>query len=440
MGIRANLEREVKLKADGAFELPELGGDPFEPRVFVSTYHDTRSHRLAQHGVTLRHRVENGKGLWQLKLPRGLARLELETPGGPTAVPDELLALLRAYVRSDELVPVARLRTRRTGVHTDGAEVVHDSVAVLEDQKVTRSFDELEVELLEGDEKTLKRIEKALRKAGAGDAELRPKVFQALDLDVEPASRALPADAPPAEALRAQLRVQYERLLAHDPGTRLGTDPEELHRFRVATRRLRAFVRAGGPLLDPAWSEPLRDELRWLGGALGPARDLDVLIEHLTPQVAELGLDARGGNALLRALERERTAARRSVRRALDGNRYLALLDRLEQPAPSLAETTTLAEIQAGEHRRLKKEMEALADDSPDEALHVARIKVKRARYAAELRGDRSYVAAAKSLQDVLGEHQDAAVAAARLRVLAETVPGAGVAAGRLVEREQARA
>ena len=68
------------------------------------------------------------------------------------------------------------------------------------------------------------------------------------------------------------------------------------------------------------------------------------------------------------------------------------------------------------------------------------RIKVKRARYAAELRGDNEYVKAAKALQDVLGDHQDAVVAQERLRSLAAQEPSAVLAAGRLIEREQARA
>ena len=439
-GIRENLERELKLRATASFELPELGGDPIEPRVFVSTYHDTRGHRLARHGVTLRHRLENGKGLWQLKLPRGVARLELESPGAPAQPPEELAGLLAAYVRKESLVPVARLRTRRTGVLADGAEVVHDNVAVLDNQKVTGEFDELEVELMEGDEKTLRRIEKALRKAGAGDPEQRPKVFQALDLEFEPESRKLPAGAPPAEVLRSRLHLQYERLLAHDPGTRLGTDPEELHQFRVATRRLRAFLRAGSRLLDPAWSEPLRAELAWLGGVLGPARDLDVLIDHLEAEVERLGPEVSGGRVLLGALGRERKAARRSLRRALSSDRYFALLDRLEAPAPSIAEQLTLEEIQAREHHKLRKAIAALTDEPLDAELHEVRIKVKRARYAAELRGDAAYVKAAKVLQDVLGEHQDAVVAEARLRDLAHASPASALAAGRLVERQAERA
>ena len=269
MAIRETVERELKLRAGEEFHLPELGGEAIEPRTFVSTYHDTADHRLGRRGVTLRHRVENGKGLWQLKLPHDRARLELEQPGPPKTAPAELVELLAGLLRGAALAPIARLRTRREGVRADGAEIVHDTVAVLDNQKVTRSFEELEVELLDGDEKTLRRIEKALRRAGAGDGEDRPKVFQALGLHFQAEPVEEPDDESPASALRARLREQAERVLAHDPGTRLGTDPEELHQMRVATRRLRAFLRAGHELLEPEWADAMRAELRWLGGALG---------------------------------------------------------------------------------------------------------------------------------------------------------------------------
>ena len=65
------LERELKFVVDDGFELPELPGAPLEPRHFVSTYLDTPGLRLAAAGITLRRRFENGRNLWQLKLPRG---------------------------------------------------------------------------------------------------------------------------------------------------------------------------------------------------------------------------------------------------------------------------------------------------------------------------------------------------------------------------------
>ena len=440
--LRETVERELKLSAGDSFELPELGGQPIEPRVFVSTYHDTTDHRLARSGLTLRHRVENGKGLWQLKLPHGAARLELEQEGGPARPPAELAQLLPAVTRGRELVPIARLRTRREGVRAQGAEVTHDSVAVLDAQRVARTFDELEVELLEGDERTLRRIEKALRRAGAGDGETRPKVFQALDLEYRIEPDRPPADSSPGQALAAALRVQYARLLGHDPGTRLGSDPEDLHQLRVATRRLRAFLRAGRPLVDPHWADSLRDELGWLGSALGPVRDLDVMLEHLRGEAESLdGEDATQFRQLLAGLEAEHVAARAAMLEALDGERYTPLLDRLEAAGdpPLTGDELELRDIWQSEHARLRKAVETLAADPDDDALHAVRIKVKRSRYAAELAGLDGYVATAKRLQDVLGEHQDAVVAEARLRGLAGESPAAAVAVGRIVERERGR-
>ena len=440
MTIRETVEREVKLRAGEKFRLPELGGEAIEPRQFVSTYHDSADHRLARRGVTFRYRLENSKGLWQLKLPRAGARLELEEPGSARNAPERLLGLLTGYLRGAPLQPIARLRTRREGIRSDGAEVVHDRVAVLEQRRVARSFEELEVELLDGDEKTLRRLERALRRAGAGDGESRPKVFQALELDFQPEPEEAHDDGSAAGTLRAHIRAQAERVLAHDPGTRLGTDTEELHQMRVATRRLRAFLRAGRDLLDPAWADPVRPELKWLGGELGAVRDLDVLIERLAEEVESLGPDASEGRKLLRALVGERRKSRRALLAALDSERYFALLDAVDRPVATIAEEPSLEEIRAAEHRRLRKAVKALRADSANEELHQARIKVKRARYAAELSGAEAYVKAAKVLQDVLGEHQDAVVAEERLRALAARQPAAAIAAGRLVERERSRA
>ena len=451
--VKETLEREVKLRADEGFELPPLAGEQLQPRVFVSTYHDTPDLRLASAGATLRHRVENGLGLWQLKLPRGAARLELESGGGPTTVPDELLRLLPALTRRAGLAPVARLRTRRVGVRVreDGrslADVVFDSVAVLEDQRVLRTWEELEVELLDGDERVLRRLEKALRRAGAGDAESRTKLARALALPTPPTA---PEARTPADALRAMLALQLERMLAHDPGTRHGTDPEDLHQLRVATRRLRAFLRAARPLLEPMWADELRAKLKWLGGALGPVRDLDVLLEHLRGEVATLdGEDRSAAESLLRRLERERPPARDEMLAALDGDRYVALLARLEDGTASpriVDEETPLASLWARELRRLRRAAAELDSDSPDEALHEARIRTKRARYAAELAAGElgkpglRFVDSAKRLQDVLGEHQDAVVAEERIRALLTSAkaPAAHRAGGRLIERERAR-
>ena len=336
--MRGNLERELKLVPGEGFELPPLGLE-LPAKRFTSTYFDTPDLRLAPRGVTFRHRLEDGTGLWQLKIPHGASRIELEVPGPPARPPAELLDLLVAHVRGRELVRVARLRTRRQRRLADGAEIVDDSVAVLDGQRVKSRFRELEIELVDGDEASLERLEKALLDAGAWRGEFRPKLFRALDLGYPVEAPEPEAGAPPVEVLRAALAKQYDRLLAHDPGTRLGDDPESLHQLRVATRRARAFLRAARPLLDPDWASELRDELGWLGSTLGPARDLDVLLEHVRGKIESLDV-ADELIGLVESLEREHEQARRAAVAALSEDRYLALLDRLEDldrsslPAP----------------------------------------------------------------------------------------------------------
>src|SRR5580765_3509490 len=111
--MRETLEREVKLEAAGDFELPALPGSEID-RVFTSTYVDTPARSLTAAGITLRRRLENRRSLWQLKLPRSGARMELEARGGPAGPPSDLAALLTAHTRvHGELEPIAVLRTRR---------------------------------------------------------------------------------------------------------------------------------------------------------------------------------------------------------------------------------------------------------------------------------------------------------------------------------------
>jgi len=441
-----NLEREVKLVPGEGFQLPALG-EPQPTRDFVSTYLDTADLRLARHGVTFRHRVEDGTGVWQLKVPRGDARVELEEPGPPARPPSKLLELLVGHLRGRELVRVARLRTRRQSQRADGAEIVDDSVAVLEGQRVTGRFRELEVELLDGDENALRRLEQALREAGAEPGDLTPKLYRVLDLTYPPESPELPRDAAAVDVLRAALTEQYARLLDHDPGTRLGSDAEDLHQMRVATRRARAYLRAAKPLLDPSWAKELRDELGWLGSELGPARDLDVLLAHVREEVAALAEAGRPLGALVDSLERDHAAARAAVVAALSDDRYFALLDRLEAVEPVVAPDAdeSLADLWWAQFKRTRKGFRDLGADSTEEELHAARILAKRARYSAELaagelgkKGER-FVSAAKELQDVLGEHQDSAVAEERIAEWAKGEPAAVDAVEQLLERERER-
>ena len=269
--------------------------------------------------------------------------------------------------------------------------------------------------------------------------------------------------ATPVDHVRASLDQRLRALLAHEPGTRTGEDIEDLHQMRVAVRRMRATLKAARPLLDAAWSDELRAELGWLGGALGPVRDLDVLLLRLHREIASLPADEQNaGGALLDALERERTTARAAMLEALTAPRYFGLLERLAEtvsaplptPAPGDAPRPALVDLVRAEARKLRRAVEKAGDDPPDEVLHALRIRGKRVRYTGELvapslRGTpagkqvKRLLSATTALQEVLGDHQDACVAEQRIRGLLaglDVTPDTVFVAGRLVERETHRA
>src|SRR5215210_5378736 len=79
------------------------------------------------------------------------------------------------------------------------------------------------------------------------------------------------------EVAFAVLRRQFAEMRDHEPGTRLGEDPEELHDMRVTTRRMRAAMKVFEGAL-PERARWLREELRWVAHALGDVMLLDVLI------------------------------------------------------------------------------------------------------------------------------------------------------------------
>ncbi|HVC86068.1 MAG TPA: CHAD domain-containing protein [Gaiellaceae bacterium] len=441
--MRAVAEYERKLDAPVGFRLPPLGGRPLEPRSFTSVYYDVPGGSLATAGITLRRRIERRRSLWQLKLPSNGFRLELEEAGGPGRAPEKLRRLLRAHLRRGPLERVAELRTRRSGelVARNGtrAEVTLDEVSIMDARRVRDRFVEVELELRSGNPAQLDLLAREVVEAGAQRGAELPKLFRALVDDVnreaEPES--------PLEALRARLGEQAREIEAHDPGTRLGRDPESLHDMRVAVRRTRALLRAGRSLTAND-TEELEGLLQELGQALGAVRDLDVLSERLRAEATGLPDDARQAfQPLLRQLGRERSAARRRLLRTLDADAYLDLLDLLERTVSELrpsGDETTLAVLAERQAKKLQKLARSLPNEPSDEQLHELRKAGKRTRYAAELAGKTRVVRRAKRLQDVLGEHQDAVVAGRRLRELAAGAePEQAFAAGRLAEREDAR-
>ena len=421
--------------------------------------------------MTVRHRTGDGTG-WTVKLPEGedgpaLVRRELTFDGPPDAMPDDASALILAYARTTPLVPVARIRTVRTGVDLldrEGAvvaEVVDDDVSVLDGDQVSTRFREVEVELgARPPAGLLDTIVTRLREAGAGPPDATPKVVRALGARAQEPPEVAPVilgkKPTAADLVRQAIGAAVERIMRHDPGVRIGDDPEDVHQARVGTRRLRSDLRTFGPLLDEEWLEPLREELRWLAGALGAVRDADVMIERLRRQAATLPEpDTAALAPIFRRLAKERDQARDDLVEALRSPRYVALLERLvsaaQKPACRKAAATPAADVipdlVAGPWRKLRKAVKGLTDTPADSELHRVRILAKRTRYAAEaaapLVGKKAakFAQAVAGLQEVLGDHQDAVVAEAWLRQAVEGADAAvSLAAGELIAVQMAEA
>jgi CHAD domain-containing protein len=236
--------------------------------------------------------------------------------------------------------------------------------------------------------------------------------------------------APAAAAIRRAIAASVRELLRNDPVVREDSDPEGVHHARVATRRLRSDLRTFGPLLENAWSSDLRDELGWLGAALGEARDVDVLLARMRERLDELGsVDAGGGDPIIASLLKRDRPAHDTVIEAIGSERYGLLLERLLKASsdPALLGEAERAAVDAlpGLARRpwkkLRASVRAAGKDPSDEVLHAIRIRAKRSRYAAEAVAPvvgpqaSAFAEGVARLQGVLGEHQDAVVAEAWL-------------------------
>ncbi len=480
------VERKYDVDPDGE-GVPDLSGLPGVARVAsaedldqVATYFDTEDLALLAARVTLRRRVGGVDDGWHLKLPAGEARTELHHPiADPTAadepVPAPLVDRVRAIVRDRPLAPSAELRTlRRVHRLMDADERV---LAELCDDRVeartgsaaaVERWREWELELVDGPADLLDLAEPVLVAGGARRSASASKLARALAESLpptltDPAAAPLGRDSEAADVLLAYLAEHAERLKTEDGLLRAG-DHEGVHQMRIAARRMRSALASYAPVLEAGPSEALREELRWLGEVLAPARDAQVIRERLLGQVREqpdilvLGPVSRRIDDELRVAFQ---AGRSAATDVLDGERYFRLLDRLEEfvhdvPVPEAGRgpaEEVLPGLLRRDLRRVRRRDRTYRDtEDPterDRALHEVRKAAKRLRYSAEsaipVLGKRAARLSerAKAVQQLLGEHQDTVVARQVLRDLgvnAYLEGENGFTFGRLHALQEARA
>lgn len=274
------------------------------------------------------------------------------------------------------------------------------------------------------------------------------------------------------EVLLAYLRQQLAELRRHADGV-LAKRPEDVHQMRVAARRLRSLLSSGRPLFEDGSADRLRDELRWLSGLLGAARDPGVVRERLTSLLAGEPEPTRGlAGPVSERIDEELGAmadqGAEAARQALGSVRYTGLLEALDrylaQPPLTAKAAETPAKrfrkLVAKDKRRLQRRVAVLpaaadAGGGRDAGLHELRKAAKRLRYSAELaagtkaagknrrRGAKRTAKSAHTIQQLLGLHQDSVVARKRLAELARRAQDSGESSftyGRLHAKEESLA
>ncbi|WP_085314655.1 CYTH and CHAD domain-containing protein [Derxia lacustris] len=458
----------------------------------ANRYFDTPERELARGRAALRLRRSGERWLQTLKTAPGSAsglsaRGEWELPvAGPalelaafTDLPPEVRALLDRL--APRLAPVfdtdfereARLLRLKDGTRFELA-IDRGELRAGSGKRARRApICEVELELIEGDARRVVDFAERLAADLALIPEPRSKAARGLALadrkPVQAVKPALPdadAAAPAGATLAAAIGRCHEALLLNTASIRAGTDDAELvHQARVALRRLRVALRHARALL-PRRAAALRAPLRELGQRLGRSRDLDVLTGQTLPRLdAQLARQTAAAPASPPPLARPAAPPRdddysdADVRAALDA-RLAADRDqawaelRLALATPAFARsmlalegltlrlagktgssTARLAQRELRLARDGARDTVAALDGDDADARHRFRIAIKRLRYALDMYGALfapDAVAAQRQalaqLQDVLGEMNDNAVAAARLDLLPSSPTAAALA------------
>lgn len=428
------------------------------------TYYDAADRRLYRAGFALRVRetgggveatmkslADAGDGLagGGLRKRREISEpLEDDDPATLKGARGPVGERSRALLDGREMRPMFRVLTRRQRFALLLKDPTKEEVRIGE-----ISLDSSEIPVGEEPER-LRRVEV---EAAAGET---PDLLGFVDemqfaLELTPASTSkyeaglhasglAPTEVDPSmsagEVAFAVLRGQFAEMRAHEPGTRLGEDPEELHDMRVPTRRMRAAIKVFEDAL-PERARRLGEELRWVARALGAVRDLDIQIERLRAWRAEADEETSGALDGILSLTRQRRAeAREEMLAVLDSERYgrleTAFAEMLRRAPAGEPITSAAPAILDRRYRRWRKAAERLDGASPPDAFHDVRKKGKRLRYTLEFVSNvygepvRRLVGLLKRLQDDLGAHQDAIVASEYLRELGTATGGPRIPRG----------
>ena len=419
-------EIELKLElppaaADEVARLPwlrELACGPARHEKLVTVYFDTAKHKLRGRGLSLRirhvgkQRLQTiktlndgaqgafGRGEWEREVERDRPDLALAA-----GTPLEKLATKKL---KRKLKPVFETAVQRTSMllRCDGGDV---ELAIdrghIGAGGHRQPINEIEFELKRGDPAVLGTLAGRLAHAVPAFYGARAKSERGYALSDGDAAQPVHADritlvdtVSAGDAFTAIGLSCLKQIVSNQDAVRKGA-AEGIHQMRVGLRRLRAAVSLFKKMIRGAETEAIKAELKWLTDELGPAREVEVLIEGRVRPLRQAEPRATGVGVLEKDLDARRDGALERAKAALDSERYRRLGlrtalwlaqggwaltgDPLTAARRDRTASAFAAEALGKRLRRIVKKIAKLEALNPRER-HKLRIAAKKLRYAAE--------------------------------------------------------
>jgi CHAD domain-containing protein/CYTH domain-containing protein len=241
-------------------------------------------------------------------------------------------------------------------------------------------------------------------------------------------------DLPASEGARRLALTHLEAARAARTRVATSVDPEALHDYRVALRRLRSCFRSYRPELRSTVTRKSRRRLDRIARATNRSRDLEVHLDWLVAQAAAAEEPERPGIEWLTAQFEQAQSREREAMLALDERlfsslyqrlsrqlRHYPLTVRLDQPEEPPTTATVAAQHLERAARLLDERLRLVQGETGEMEIHRARIAAKHLRYllepfAGSLPGGDTLVERLKGLQDAFGDVHDAHVFLPALR------------------------
>jgi inorganic triphosphatase YgiF len=430
------------------------GGRASAPVTLTSTYYDTAEGELHRQHLLLRVRKEGRQFVQTVKreavgdtdlLARGEWEDAIDGERPDRTAPRSGAVLQKAAVVG-ELNPLFKTVVRRStillepGADTRVEAALDEGEIRAADGAAVEPISEIELELKSGSPAVLYDMALRLVDAMPLRIETRSKgqrgyrlIDQQWTYPVVGWRRLrLAADMTVDAVLQGMGRRCLGVVLRNEPAARAG-DAEAIHQMRVAARRLRSALAALKPMLPEEHYRWANGELKWLAGALGGARNYDVICENLLDPARNALPVALDLQPLLDAVERERRSAHEQAKDAIASTRYTASLLKLarwfeargwrdqpvsERSARLMAGIAEVApDLIARRYRKARQRSKNFAELGPAER-HRLRIALKKLRYSVDLvrslftkREVSAFLDLVKPLQDDLGCINDVRVA-----------------------------